>query len=158
MDKLTLTRVYPAPHYGCESVPFPDSADFDEDWWNDLNVGGVGSAESDFLYRIEDSAGREVSRVLIVEDVLPISDAYRAPGMPSGYLEIKFFEVAASARRRGIGARVAELVRHEFPDSPLVAFSEGGDDFWSSLEGWSRFENQESPRNQVLFISLPTEG
>jgi hypothetical protein len=84
VDKLTLTRVYPAPHYGSERVPFPDSADFDEDWWNELNVGGVGSSERDFLYRIEDSSGRELSRVLIVEDDLSISDAYRAPSMPTG--------------------------------------------------------------------------
>lgn len=153
-NDLTLTRVYPAPHDVYDRSPFADSEDFDSDWWGDHTVVYLGS-EDDLLYRADDSTGREVARILVIQEDMPIANSYGVPDMPDGYLEIKFFEVAASARRRGVGSRAAQLLRQEFPDQPLVAFSEGGDNFWSTLPGWNRFENRESPGNQLLFVSLP---
>jgi hypothetical protein len=47
------------------------------------------------------------------------------------------------------------LLESEFEGHPLIAFSEGGDKFWSSLPGWRRFTRDE-PQYQILFIRLPT--
>lgn len=151
---MTLNRVYPASDGVYDRSPFADCEDFDDDWWGDHSIVHLGS-EDDFLYRVDDPTGREVARILVIQEDMPIANSYGAPDLSDGYLEIKFLEVAANARRRGAGTRAVQLIRQEFPDRPLVAFSEGGDDFWSALPGWNRFENLEAPGNQLLFISLP---
>lgn len=129
-------------------TPFVTSADYQHPiWWSD-GTGTIG--EPWFVQALED--GVEVARVQL-DDRGSANPTYMKVPMPGPepWLEIQFIEIAMSARRRKIGSRVVGELVERHPERRLLAYSEGADFFWSSLEGWDRFDHADG-RHQPLFI------
>jgi hypothetical protein len=130
---------------------FEESPEFDDRWWTGVTRGPEPG---------EHYAGR-CRKVEVVRAKLKlstrISEAFRDVLTPrQGFVEIVFFEVATSQRRRGFGrAAVNELVGLH-PGRSIAAFSEGADLFWASL-GWARFEHEEGTvHHRPLYVLTRT--
>jgi hypothetical protein len=118
-----------------------------EQWWDDVRYY---VDDPWFVQVLED--GVEVARVELDEDV-EIEHYPYVPTIGTGRLEIQLIEVAAGARSRGVGSRVAQGLTARHPDRRLLAYSEQADGFWASL-GWERFDHPsgEPQFHRALFI------
>lgn len=96
--------------------------------------------------------GVEVARVEL-DDPGGINPTYvGVPELGTERLEIQLVEVAAAARRRGIGRRVVRALSNRHPDRRLFAYSEQADGFWARL-GWEPFyDPRPGPPGRTLFI------
>lgn len=101
-------------------------------WWNRTMYP---SSRSTFFRALED--GDEVARIEL-DDEVGIDHYAGVPHLGSTGLEVQFIEVHADHRLRGVGHAVIDCLYDRFPDRRLVAFSEGADGFWSSLD-WNRY-------------------
>jgi ribosomal protein S18 acetylase RimI-like enzyme len=117
--------------YGWER--FKEHEGFNERWWSAYRFAPAGST----FFEIR-CAGVEVARLQLVEGV-HFAGYVDAPDLGDTGLEIAFVEVASDCRRQGIGRRLVALLYARYPKRRLFGFSEGADDFWSSL-GWDRYE------------------
>lgn len=96
--------------------------------------------------------GVEVARVELDHDFRG-SKHIGAPKLGDKAMEIQFIEVAASYRRRRIGAEVVRLLVDRHQDRRLLAMSEEADEFWASL-GWDRYDHRDGPhRYRPLFVA-----
>ncbi|WP_125079866.1 GNAT family N-acetyltransferase [Mycobacterium sp. P7213] len=96
--------------------------------------------------------GIEVARVEF-DDPGGINPNYESvPELGGERLEVQFIEVAAAARRRGIGTKVVRGLADRHPERRLFAYSEDADRFWSSL-GWLPFyDSRRGPVGRTLFV------
>ncbi|WP_343442053.1 GNAT family N-acetyltransferase [Micromonospora schwarzwaldensis] len=122
---------------------------FNERWWYNNPV--YPRPERTFLRVTESNS--EVARVSLGDDV-DIRNYAEVPPLGAIALEIRFIEVHSDHRGRGIGRTVVDLLHDRYPERRLVAFSEGADGFWSSLD-WPRYlhiDPEEASRRRPLFI------
>ena len=122
---------------------------FTDQWWHH---GPVHPGSTSIYLRVLEN-NTEVARVELDNEVE--FDHYAdVLTLGTTALEIQFIEVHVDHRGRGIGHEVIDLLRDDYPDRRLVAFSEGADRFWSSL-GWRRHlhaDPEEAPYFRPLFI------
>jgi GNAT superfamily N-acetyltransferase len=122
---------------------------FNHRWWYDGPV--YPHSMSIFLRVLEND--NEVARVELDNEV-EIDHYADVPPLGATALAIQFIEVHNAHRGRGIGHAVIDRLHHRYPDRRLVAFSEGADGFWSSLD-WRRHlhaDPEEALRFRPLFI------
>jgi ribosomal protein S18 acetylase RimI-like enzyme len=128
------------------AAPFDDHCGYTPGWWN--RPMGEGD-RTQFIQVLRD--GPEVARVEL-DEVVGIDHYARVPPRGERALEIQFIEVKDEERRLGIGTEVVRALIARYPNRRLVAYSEGGDGFWSSL-GWERYEHPTEPKfYRPLFI------
>ncbi|MFC7530162.1 hypothetical protein ACFQV6_15950 [Actinoplanes sp. GCM10030250] len=130
--------------YGWE--PFAESDEFSRDWWRHQF-----DPEDPYIL-LEVRLGEvEVAR-LDLEPGVVIDEAYATPELGTTTLEIGFFEVAQSQRRRGFGTVIMLGLHVRYPDRRLLAFSQEADEFWASL-GWRRYDHPDGPdAHRPLFM------
>ena len=150
--RITLTPIPPVPlGNSLYETGYAESPEFTAAWWIHI-VRGASSTRCWFSVV---RAGKEVARLEIDEKRTVNPDFEGAPEVAEGFLEIAFFEVAASERLAGIGTAVIRTVEHEFSDRHLAAYSEGADGFWASL-GWTRYVHAtDSHLYRPLYIRDP---
>lgn len=143
--KLELVRVQRGGR-SKYAAPFDDHCGYTPEWWN----RPMGEADrTQFIQVLRD--GAEVARVEL-DEVVGIDHYARVPALAERALEIQFIEVKDEERRLGIGTEVVRALVARYPNRRLVAYSEGGDGFWSSL-GWERYEHPTEPQlYRPLFI------
>jgi hypothetical protein len=133
--------------------PYEDDEGFNQRWWSDHPVFPDRLRWFSFI----DGADREIVRAEI-EPGSSSGDHYLGVKVPpQGFTQIHLFEVRVDQRRRGYGRYAVELLTAAFPDVPMSAYSEGGDEFWTGL-GWCPHvhpKQADDPlmRCQLLFIS-----
>lgn len=117
-------------------------------WWDNAN-GTIGDPW--FVQVLED--GAEVAQVQL-DDRGGANPTYAdvPEAGPRPWLKIQFIEVATAGRRRKIGTRVVQGLAERHPDRRLLAYSEGRDDFWSSLDWDPFYDSRPGPSGQTLFI------
>ncbi|WP_020105065.1 GNAT family N-acetyltransferase [Nocardia sp. 348MFTsu5.1] len=127
--------------------PFGNDEGFTRAWWSDR----TWHQDPDPWCLEVQQDGVEVARVeLDNTDDVPYDVA---SWLGAEALEIVFIEVAEPFRRKGIASEAVQAIAALYLDRTLVAFSEGGDDFWSSL-GWDRFDHADGPLlAKPLFIA-----
>ncbi len=122
---------------------------FNAAWWSRVRAG------DDHRHLQARLNSVEVARVLL-DEVVYIEYYVDTPQLGATALQIELIEVSEKHRRRGIGREVVDRLAQLHPDRRLVAFSEGADEFWHSLN-WRRHERREAPeRCQPLFIQPPS--
>lgn len=130
--------------------PFGDEG-FRDDWWHS-NVGRVGDdtlGGTDYVQLLLD--GIEMGRASLTD--WQLSDSYIGIDADVPTKEIWFFEIRSTARRRGLGAEFASLLREHYASTPLIAFSEGADEFWDGI-GWIHYPRKDGDTHyRKLFIS-----
>lgn len=129
--------------------PFPASEDFAHDCWQASETLPPDPSEHYYTFL---RAGEEVCRAIVI-DHAP-GEPPVASGVPAGYVEVYFIEVASGYRRQGYGSAAIGLLRREYPGRIFAAFAEGGAEaaFWRSL-GWGRYDDLPgSPGRLPLFI------
>lgn len=130
--------------------PFPTHDGFTSDWWSGFAFDG-----STYLRVLMDN--EEVARIHL-DDEMEVDDYLDVPVSSSPFLEIQFIEVHADHRRRGVATAAVTLLNEHFPGRPLAAFSEGADDFWTSL-GWTRHQHRDddgvAPPHRPLYVQPP---
>lgn len=112
---------------------------FEPRWWG----GPIWNVPERTLFLVlRTTSGEEVARARLdwdfPIDVYPSARALHARPV----LEIQYLEVHSAFRRAGVGRNLIERTQAAFPDSQLMALSEGADGFWASL-GWSRHRHEE---------------
>lgn len=139
MTALILMRLRPDTSGTVIYKPFSESDDFTDGWWDDTIYGFEPTQHFYSFYEGQ----YEVARVEVeVQDIL--NAEYELPDSPSPYAVIHFFEVSEDPRRKGYGTEAVQLIADRYEAMPLVAFSEGADDFWGSL-GWARCVHRTEP-------------
>jgi ribosomal protein S18 acetylase RimI-like enzyme len=123
---------------------FEQHEGFNDRWWRQRLNPRDGSR----FFEVR-CAGLEVARLELV-DGGRFAGYVGAPDLGDAGLQIAFVEVASEYRRQGIGRRLMSLLYGRYPTRRLFGFSEGADDFWSSL-GWDRYENRR-PKHRPLYI------
>lgn len=130
--------------------PFGDEG-FQDNWWHS-DIGRVGDdalGGTQYAQLLLD--GVEMGRARLTD--WQLSDSYIGIDTAVPTKEIWFFEIRSTARRRGLGARFASLLREHYAGMPLVAFSEGADEFWDSI-GWIYYPRKDGDTDdRKLFIS-----
>ena len=130
--------------------PFGDEG-FRDDWWHS-NVDRVGDdtlGGTDYVQLLLD--GIETGRASLTD--WQLSDSYIGIDADVPTKEIWFFEIRSTARCRGLGAEFASLLREHYASTPLIAFSEGADEFWESI-GWIYYPRKDGDIHyRKLFIS-----
>lgn len=139
-NDLTLMRLVPRATAGVMYKPFSEADNFDDDWWLDTLDGFVPSIHFYSFYSGQDEVAR--AEVEVQDEVDP---GYELQ-LPAPYAVIHFFEVSEDHRRHGLGTDAVRLLADRYGDLPLVAFSEGADEFWGSL-GWQRYEHRTEPEH-----------
>lgn len=130
VDRLQLRVLQQVEDY---VTPFQVVEGFDDCWWHD-RAGRVGEDSPEGKEYIQFLAdGVEVGRAEVTD--WPLSDSYI--GIDSEVLtkEIWFFEIRRDLRRHHYGAAFARHLISHYSGFPLIAFSEGADEFWSGI-GW----------------------
>lgn len=112
---------------------------FEPRWWG----GPIWNVPERTLFLVlRTTSGEEVARARLdwdfPIDVYPSARALHARPV----LEIQYLEVHSAFRCAGVGRNLIERTQAAFPDSQLMALSEGADGFWASL-GWSRHRHEE---------------
>ena len=126
------------------TAPYTHHDGFNATWWRPRTRGNFTHLQ----VRRDDV---EVARVLL-DDVVHIDFYADTPPLGATALQIELIEVSSEYRRQGIGREVVRRLAQLHPTRRLVAFSEGADEFWISLE-WRRYERRDAPeRSQLLFI------
>lgn len=115
-------------------LPFTECDEFTFEWWS---RGTYLSDDPHYVQALIE--GVEVARVELDHE-FEGSDHLGAPDLGTSALEIQFFEVARSHRRRGIGSTVIQQLTGAYPQQRLLAMSEEADEFWLSL-GWQRYDH-----------------
>lgn len=148
MTTLTLMRLKPDTSGAVIHKPFSASDDFTDGWWDDTIYGFEPCQHFYSFYYSQ----HEVARVEVeIQDVL--SEEYEPPEHPAPYAVIHFFEVSEDHRRKGYGTEAVQLITDRYEAMPLVAFSEGADDFWGSL-GWARHQHKVEPEHsRPMYVS-----
>lgn len=133
-----------------EWEPYTEDAQFNADWWNASPFSMDPEDESSWWSLVQD--GVEVARLELGQDVY-CEQYLDLPDIGPDRLQIQLLEVAAPARRNGIGRGAMNLVAERFPDKRLMAFSEEADAFWERL-GWLRCDHPDGPtHHRPLFIA-----
>jgi len=131
-------------------APYTQHDGFNPDWWKPR----IGNNYRHLQVRRD---GVEVARVML-DEVVHIDYYVGTPPLGARALQIELIEVSSKRRRAGIGRQVVHRLAQLYPDRRLVAFSEGADEFWESLE-WRRHERREdAERCQSLFIQPSHEA
>ncbi|MGV3103799.1 GCN5 family acetyltransferase [Rothia sp. 32237D007AR] len=142
---LEQTQDYVSPfEYG--------TSGFNNDWWHG-RAGKIGDTSlGGFTYLQLCLNGTEIGRAEIT--LWDLSDSYIGIDEVVKVREIWFFEIREEYRNQGFGAEFARLLIEAFPDRPLIAFSEGADDFWRSA-GWHYYPRKDGETMGIrkLFIS-----
>lgn len=148
MTALTLMRLTPDTSGPVIYKPFSQSDDFTDGWWDDTIYGFEPTQHFYSFYE----GPHEVARVEIeVQDSL--NEEYELPDSPGPYAVTHSFEVSEDHRRKGYGTEAVQLIADRYEAMPLVAFSEGADDFWGSL-GWARYEHKTEPEHsRPMYVS-----
>lgn len=148
MTALTLMQLKPDTSGAVVYKPFSESDDFTDVWWEDTIYGFEPSQHFYSVYEGQ----HEVARVEVeIQDIL--NEEHELPAHPGPYAVIHFFEVSEDHRRKGHGTHAVQLIAGRYEDMPLVAFSEGADDFWGSL-GWARYEHRIEPEHsRPMYVS-----
>lgn len=126
--------------------PFAEHDGFKERWWGNPRLDD----RSHWRYLRVLRGGLEVARVKL-DEVVYIDHYADTPPLGAMALQIELIEVSEKCRLKGIGKAVVRRIAELHPDRRLVAYSEGGDEFWTAL-GWRRHENPTKPGSQPLFI------
>lgn len=96
----------------------------------------------------------EIARIELDQKVAP-ADYVGVPPLGVSPLEIQLIEVRGDLRCKGIGRKIVGALASKYPDRRLVAFSEGADGFWASLD-WSRHlhrtDREPNPRYRPLYV------
>jgi GNAT superfamily N-acetyltransferase len=128
-------------------TPFDDSVEFTPDWWDHPPYG-----EDDPWYVRVLRDGDEVGRVKFHDRKMSLRSYGVDRLIATKALDVAFFEVSNACRRKGIGTEMVRGLEARHPDRILVAFSEGADDFWGSLD-WRRYDHLTDPRfHRTLFV------
>jgi len=117
---------------------------FNPGWWRD-RAGRVGDYPNVELLSFVD-AGEEVARAE-TDTAATLYDRYVGLSAPRVVTEVRFIEVRADLRGRGIGSSIVKLLEERYRDETMFAFSEGADRFWvhanwkyySRVDGDTRF-------------------
>lgn len=135
--------------------PFGDEG-FQDRWWHS-DIAPVEDATlcgTHYAQLLLD--GVEMGRAILTD--WQLSDSYIGIDTEVPTKEICFFEIRSTARRRGLGARFASLLREHYAGMPLAAFSEDADEFWRSI-GWICYPRKDGDTNyRNLFISERVSG
>lgn len=134
-------------------TPYELVEGFDDRWWHD-RAGRVGDDDlggKEYLQFLAD--GNEIGRAEITD--CSLSDSYDGIDTPVATKEIWLFEIRQDARRHGCGAAFAQHLLEHYQGTPLIAFSEDADEFWSGI-GWRYYPHKNGegwPHYRSLFIS-----
>ncbi len=132
-------------------TPFQVVEGFDDRWWHE-GAGRVGDdtlGGKDYIQFLAD--GMEVGRAEITD--WQLSDGYIGVDLEVRAKEIWFFEIRRDLRRQHYGAEFARhLIRH-YAAFPLIAFSEGADEFLAGI-GWHYYPRKDGNTHyRKLFVS-----
>jgi hypothetical protein len=128
-------------------TPFTSSEGYEHPhWWADAR----GTSGDPWFVQVLEN-GMEVARVQLDDRGGIHPDYAGVPEIGDERLEIQFIEVATFARRRKVATRIVHGLAERHPHRRLIAYSEGADEFWSSLVGWERFDHPDG-RHRGLFI------
>lgn len=148
MTHLTLMRLRPDTSGPVIHKPFSESDDFTDVWWEDTIYG---FEPSQHFYSVYDGQNEVVRVETEIQDIL--NEEYEVSAHPGPYAVIHFFEVSEDHHRKGYGTEAVQLIADRYEAMPLVAFSEGADDFWASL-GWTRYEHKTEPdHSRPMYVS-----
>lgn len=129
-------------------TPFSlDVPDFTDQWWN-RQVDRVQGQRSDFLsFTLH---GEEVARAEVDRDT--IDNIYVGLTPAPQVVELVFFEVRQSHRRKGIGRTAVDLITERYDGEMLIAFSQCADDFWAGI-GWRHHPREDGSSDyRPLFV------
>lgn len=148
MESLELRVLQQAEDY---VTPYQVVEGFDDRWWHD-RAGRVGEdtlGGNDYIQFLAD--GVEVGRAEVTD--WQLSESYIGVDSEVSTKEIWFFEIRRDLRRQHYGAEFARhLIRH-YAAWPLIAFSEGADEFWTGI-CWHYYPRKDGDtRYRKLFIS-----
>ena len=133
--------------------PYDPAVGFNDSWWHDQaeRVSDAGFSGKEYLQFL--AKGTEIGRAEIID--CSLSDSYVGINAPVRSKEICFFEIRQDTRRCGYGAAFAQHLVERYPMTPLIAFSEGADEFWSGIRWhyYPRKDGEEWPRYRNLYIS-----
>lgn len=135
--------------------PFPtDDPEFRDWWWNG-NSGRLGEdpfGSTEYVEFLVD--GKDVGRAKLTN--WQLSASYVGIDTKRFVKEIWFFEIRSSACGQGHGTEFASLLAEQFTGTPLIAFSEGADEFWENI-GWIYYPRKDGDASSYwkLFVSEP---
>lgn len=132
---------------------YRESAEFTMPWWSQAEFGAEGSCTWMSLI----VASNEVARVM-----LEPRDAFSrwfAIKTPDSFMEVVFFEVAVSQRRRTLGTRIVAELEKRYPYRTLAAVSQDchSDAFWSAVK-WRRYQHSALADFRPVYISPLQSG
>ena len=133
--------------------PYKRAIGFTERWWHDPTdrVGDDPLGGKEYLQFLVN--GDEIGRAEISD--WQLSDAYVGIDENIATKQIWFFEIRQDSRRHGYGAEFAHHLIKRYPGIPLIAFSEGADEFWKGI-GWHYYPREDGmkwPDCSPLFAS-----
>ena len=142
---LSQTKDYETPYQVVEG--------FNTSWWHTragrIDVNLRGSKEY-LQFRVN---GMEVGRAEVID--CHLANDYNGIDIPVETKEISFFEIRQDLRRRGYGTTFVQHIVAHYNGTPVIAFSEEADAFWSSI-GWSYYQRKDGegwPYWRSLFTS-----
>ena len=148
VDRLQLRVLQQIEDY---VTPFQVVEGFDDRWWHD-RAGRVGDdtlGGKEYIQFLADSV--EVGRAEVTD--WPLSDSYIGVDSTVPTKEIWFFEIRHDLRRQHYGAEFARHLISHYAGYPLIAFSEGADEFWVGI-GWHYYPRKDGdPHYRKLFVS-----
>lgn len=149
---IDCIEVYPEHVFrNVYNSPFDASPDFTDSWWNEVPYSYRDGGIEFLSFR---DAETEVARVQLLLNRLPNPD-YGVPRLAAEYVDLAFFEVAASRWRQDVGTRAVKAISARYRDLGLLAYSEDADGFWDEF-GWQRFEHPEGTRSfRPLYVRSP---
>lgn len=142
---MSQTKDYETPYQVVEG--------FNTSWWHTragrIDVNLRGSKEY-LQFRVN---GMEVGRAEVID--CHLADDYNGIDIPVETKEISFFEIRQDLRRCGYGTTFVQHIVAHYNGTPVIAFSEEADAFWSSI-GWSYYQRKDGegwPYWRSLFTS-----
>ncbi|WAE78300.1 GCN5 family acetyltransferase [Corynebacterium pseudotuberculosis] len=144
MERLQLKVLQQVKIY---VTPFQAVEGFTHRWWHGIAEDAPNRKE--YIQFLID--GEEVGRAAVTNYSLPAH--YVGIGSEVTTKEIEFFEIRQDLRRRHYGAEFARHLISHYTGYPLIAFSEGADEFWAEI-GWHYYPRKDGdPHYCKLFVS-----
>ena len=136
------------------NTPYQVVRGFNTSWWHrrDGRIDATIRDSKEYLQFLVN--GTEVGRAEVIDCKLGAD--YDGIDKPITTKEITFFEIRDDVRRCGYGTAFAQCIITRYAGTPVIAFSEDADLFWSGI-GWVYFRRKDGegwPYWRSLFASL----